>query len=148
MTGVVPPPGVFGGQPQQPGAQAQGPAYVPMPPGPVSNARCPRTVSIDRFLDCRPTTPIRYIDGNSTSEHPLSMFLGSDDKVDGKEHRMAQLATVDQQRELMRYMGSLNDWLSRDVQDRQAELRAVTARIDQLRDDLGRLGIGAGPGQR
>lgn len=62
---------------------------------------------------------------------------------------MAQLATVDQQRELMRYMGGLNDWLARDVQDRQAELRAVTARIDQLRDDLGRMGpVGAGPGWR
>lgn len=61
---------------------------------------------------------------------------------------MAQLATVDQQRELMRYMSGLNDWLARDVQDRQAELRAVTARVDQLRDDLGRLGVGAGPGRR
>jgi hypothetical protein len=53
---------------------------------------------------------------------------------------------VDQQRELMRYMSGLNDWLARDVQDRQAELRGVTARVDQLREDLGRLGVGAGPG--
>jgi hypothetical protein len=29
------------GQPGQPGAQAQGPAYVPMPPGPVSSVRHP-----------------------------------------------------------------------------------------------------------
>ena len=55
---------------------------------------------------------------------------------------------MDQQRELMRYMSGLNDWLARDVQDRQAELRAVTARVDQLREDLGRLGVGAGPGWR
>ena len=46
----------------------------------------------------------------------------------------------------MRYMSGLNDWLARDVQDRQAELRAVTARVDQLREDLGHLGVGARPG--
>ncbi|KAG6330770.1 hypothetical protein ID866_8320 [Astraeus odoratus] len=61
-----------------------------------------------------------------------------------REHRLAQLATVDQQRELMRYMRGLNDWLARDVNDRQAELRGVTARIDQLRAELGRHGLGAG----
>ena len=44
----------------------------------------------------------------------------------------------------MRYMSGLNDWLARDVQDRQAELRGVTARVDQLREDLGRLGVGPG----
>jgi len=50
------------------------------------------------------------------------------------------LASLDQQRELMRYMTSLNEWLGRDVTDRQAELRGVSARIEQLRDDLARLG--------
>ncbi|KAH7882953.1 hypothetical protein F5I97DRAFT_157718 [Phlebopus sp. FC_14] len=66
-----------------------------------------------------------------------------------REHRLAQLATVDQQRELMRYMHGLNQWLERDVHDRQAELRSVTARLDQLRADvLGRLGVGAAPGAR
>ncbi|KAG1853671.1 hypothetical protein F4604DRAFT_1933097 [Suillus subluteus] len=33
-------------------------------------------------------------------------------------------------------MRGLNEWLERDVQDRQAELRGVTARIDELRNDL------------
>lgn len=49
---------------------------------------------------------------------------------------MAQLATVDQQREFARYMRGLNEWLERDVHDRQAELRGVVARVDQLRDDI------------
>jgi len=49
------------------------------------------------------------------------------------------LASLEQQRELMRYMNSLNDWLGHDVEDRQAELRGVSARIDQLHDDLNRL---------
>ncbi|KAG2347113.1 hypothetical protein BDR05DRAFT_987725 [Suillus weaverae] len=62
-----------------------------------------------------------------------------------REHRLAQLATVDQQRELMRYMRGLNEWLERDVQDRQAELRGVTARVDELRNDLARLGTGMQP---
>ncbi|KAF8555422.1 hypothetical protein OG21DRAFT_1507715 [Imleria badia] len=63
-----------------------------------------------------------------------------------REHRLAQLATVDQQRESMRYMSGLSDWLARDVQDRKAELRAVSVRVDHLREDLGRLSVGAGPG--
>jgi hypothetical protein len=49
------------------------------------------------------------------------------------------LASLEQQRELMRYMNSLNEWLGHDVEDRQAELRGVSARIDQLRDDMSRL---------
>jgi hypothetical protein len=55
------------------------------------------------------------------------------------------LASLEQQRELMRYMNSLNEWLGHDVEDRQAELRGVSARIDQLRDDLDRLGLTRGP---
>ena len=38
----------------------------------------------------------------------------------------------------MRYMRGLNEWLARDVHDRQSELRGVSARVDQLRNDLGR----------
>lgn len=36
----------------------------------------------------------------------------------------------------MRYMRGLNEWLERDVHDRQSELRGVVARVDQLRDDI------------
>lgn len=53
-----------------------------------------------------------------------------------QENRLAQLATVDQQRELMRYMRGLNEWLERDVHDRQSEIRGVVARVDQLSSDL------------
>ena len=49
------------------------------------------------------------------------------------------LTALEQVRELMRYMNTLNEWLGRDVEDRQAELRGISARIDQLRDDLNRL---------
>ncbi|KAG2037440.1 hypothetical protein BDR03DRAFT_1091838 [Suillus americanus] len=63
-----------------------------------------------------------------------------------REHRLAQLAAVDQQQELMRYMRGLNEWLERDMQDRQTELRGVTARVDELRKDFARLGSGMQPG--
>ena len=53
-----------------------------------------------------------------------------------QENRLAQLATVDQQRELMRYMRGLNEWLERDVHDRQSELHRVVARVDQLSHDI------------
>jgi hypothetical protein len=36
----------------------------------------------------------------------------------------------------MRYMRGLNDWLARDVHDRQNELRGVIARVDALGYDL------------
>lgn len=45
----------------------------------------------------------------------------------------------------MRYMRGLNEWLERDVHDRQSEIRAVAARVDQLRDLL--LGVLSGQGQ-
>jgi len=35
------------------------------------------------------------------------------------------------------YMRGLNESLTRDVVDRQQELRSVTARIDQLRSEMG-----------
>lgn len=52
---------------------------------------------------------------------------------------MAQLATVDQQRELMRYMRGLNQWLERDVHDRHAELRHVESRVNELQGMIGSL---------
>ncbi len=45
---------------------------------------------------------------------------------------MAQVATIEQQREIMRYMRSLNEWLERDVHDRQDELRAVSNQVASL----------------
>jgi hypothetical protein len=55
------------------------------------------------------------------------------------------LASLEQQRELMRYMNSLNEWLGHDVEDRQSELRGVNARLDRLNEDLNRLGLSRGP---
>ena len=49
------------------------------------------------------------------------------------------LTALEQVRELMRYMNSLNEWLGRDVEDRQAELRGIAARVDRLNDDPNRL---------
>ena len=49
---------------------------------------------------------------------------------------MAHVATIEQQREIMRYLRGLNEWLERDVQDRHEEIRAVTTRVDELRELL------------
>ncbi|TFK53121.1 hypothetical protein OE88DRAFT_1807017 [Heliocybe sulcata] len=57
-----------------------------------------------------------------------------------RENRVAQRASIEQQREIMRYLRGLNEWLARDVHDRQAEIRGVSARVDRLRDDLDRVG--------
>ncbi|KAG5637894.1 hypothetical protein H0H81_002779 [Sphagnurus paluster] len=53
-----------------------------------------------------------------------------------RENRDAQNASVEQQRELMRYMRALNDWLARDTNDRQNELQGLNARVDRLRQDI------------
>ena len=54
------------------------------------------------------------------------------------------LSSLEQQRELIKYMNSLNEWLGHDVERRQTELRAVSDRIDQFRDDLNRLDLTRG----
>jgi hypothetical protein len=44
-------------------------------------------------------------------------------------------------------MRGLNEWLEKEVHDRQAELRGVSARVDQLRRNIGRLVPGQPLGQ-
>jgi len=66
----------------------------------------------------------------------LGIDMGSLSLFKSQENRLFQLATVNQQREFMRYLRDLNGWLERDVHDRQSELRGIAARVDQLRDDL------------
>ncbi len=56
-----------------------------------------------------------------------------------QENRLAHLATADQQRELMRYMRGLNEWLEQDVHDRQNEIRGVHDRVDRLGQDVRKL---------
>jgi hypothetical protein len=48
----------------------------------------------------------------------------------------------------MRYMTELNNWLARDVRDRQAEIRGVNARIENLRRDIGTLASSRGLGEK
>ncbi len=36
----------------------------------------------------------------------------------------------------MRYLRNLNEWLDRDVHDRQSEIRSVTDRVDYLSEML------------
>jgi hypothetical protein len=45
-------------------------------------------------------------------------------------------ASLEQQRDIIRYMGELNNWLGRDVHDRQEEIRTILAQIDDMRREL------------
>ncbi len=49
-----------------------------------------------------------------------------------QETRTAQVASVDQQRELTRYLTELNRWLQRDVDDRRNEITAVLQHVIAL----------------
>ena len=53
-----------------------------------------------------------------------------------QQSRLAQTASIDQQREIMRYLHGLNSWLERDVRDRQEEIRSIGARVDALRNEM------------
>lgn len=46
----------------------------------------------------------------------------------------------------MRYLRSLNEWLERDVHDRQSEIRGVNARLDNLTDHFNDMMGGRPPG--
>lgn len=56
-----------------------------------------------------------------------------------RDNRSFQMASVEQQNLLIDHLNRLNQWLTGDQQDRQAELQSVCARVDQLREDLNRL---------
>ncbi|KAG9030949.1 hypothetical protein FRB95_003286 [Tulasnella sp. JGI-2019a] len=45
-------------------------------------------------------------------------------------------ASLEQQREVIRYLGDLNGWLERDARDRQADMASLAARLDNLRDEM------------
>ncbi|TCD63586.1 hypothetical protein EIP91_005194 [Steccherinum ochraceum] len=64
-----------------------------------------------------------------------------------RENRHAQVATIDQQREMMRYLRGLNEWLERDVRDRQDEMRSVTERIRELNNLVEQLMQGGRPAE-
>lgn len=65
-----------------------------------------------------------------------------------QENRLAQVATIEQQREIMRYLRNLNDWLDRDVHDRQSEIRSVTERVDFLSNLLNQVLQTRGEGEQ
>jgi hypothetical protein len=89
--------------------------------------------------------PVGYYDELASRMIARCVRLSASDAA-LQENRLAQMASIDQQREIMRYMRGLNEWLERDVHDRQAEMRGVSARVDQLRQDLGRLSQAILPG--
>lgn len=53
-----------------------------------------------------------------------------------QQNRDAQAASLQQQRGIMDYIRGLNEWLRQDIDDRRNELRGVSARVDQVLDDL------------
>ncbi|KAG8904985.1 hypothetical protein FRB99_000899 [Tulasnella sp. 403] len=60
-----------------------------------------------------------------------------------RQNDMAQRVALDQQREVIRYLGDLNGWLERDSRDRQTDMGVMAARLDDLHRDLAsRLGLG------
>lgn len=50
-------------------------------------------------------------------------------------------ASIEQQRGMLQYMNSLNDWLSRDIRARQDDLQNVARHVDSLNARLGALGM-------
>ncbi|RDX52641.1 hypothetical protein OH76DRAFT_1554302 [Lentinus brumalis] len=53
-----------------------------------------------------------------------------------RDNRDGQLASLEQQSEIINYLRGLNQWLERDVHDRHAEIQGVSARLEQTRDEV------------
>ncbi|KAF8195011.1 hypothetical protein BJ912DRAFT_957910 [Pholiota molesta] len=53
-----------------------------------------------------------------------------------QETRLAQLATIEQQRELIQYVQGLHEWLERDAVERKSERENLVSRIDRLNSDI------------
>lgn len=71
----------------------------------------------------------------ATAQPPTILQLPFDDILSLlRDNRAAQLANIENNREVMRYLRELNEWLARDVHDRHAEVRGLNARVDELRD--------------
>ncbi|CAE7134405.1 unnamed protein product, partial [Rhizoctonia solani] len=122
-TTIVPPTQVLG-EPQQPSLHPHTDQIVP----------------IEEVLGRPPTQPPTGPEGLPDYDELLDMVRGNSSSQD---------VVADQQREIIRYLGGLNQWLERDVIDRQYELRALSERMDQLRDELlYRLGRPPTPTQR
>ncbi|KLO15652.1 hypothetical protein SCHPADRAFT_902168 [Schizopora paradoxa] len=58
-----------------------------------------------------------------------------------RESRLAHEASIEQQREFIRYMNSLNSWLAQDVRDRQYAFRDISNRVDTLRAEVAGRGV-------
>lgn len=53
-----------------------------------------------------------------------------------QENRLAQTATVDQQRELMQYVRGLNGWMEHEFGERHDDLRRLRAAFKQIGRDV------------
>ncbi|KAL5522391.1 hypothetical protein ACEPAG_8407 [Sanghuangporus baumii] len=62
-----------------------------------------------------------------------------------QESRRAQSALIDQQRETIRHLRNLDEWMSRSVREREDDLQRLASNIEdlgnELRDELGRRGF-------
>src|SRR6266702_4602210 len=126
------------------------PACIPPIPPPftqVGRFLCIIIFSADGvyYVVCHSAAHFQRYDGYGSGMFPLTSSWRPTRIHCMQENRFMHLASLEQQRELMRYMNSLNEWLGHDVEDRQAELRGVSDRLDQLHDDLNRLGLSRGP---
>ncbi|KAJ7922246.1 hypothetical protein B0H13DRAFT_2411739 [Mycena leptocephala] len=108
-----------------------GPSTYRQAPSPERRQPTPGMGVLPQFLMLSPPTTVNLFDS-------LTDIL--------RGNRLAQLATVDQQRELMRYMRGLNEWLPRDVHDRQAALQGVIARVERLSANIQTMAARGAPG--
>jgi chromosome segregation ATPase len=110
-------------------------------PGRSSPAGSPVTsaTSSDVTVHPRDLEDIRHIDNEIRDRGHALLDNQRSTNRDSTELNDKLQRLEDQQREIMRYMRGLNEWFERDVHDRQAELGGVSARVDQLRNDIGTL---------
>ncbi|KAH9979853.1 hypothetical protein BGW80DRAFT_1556544 [Lactifluus volemus] len=125
------------------------PPQAAVPPPPIIE-EVPRRATMPAVLQAYPPLPPPHLGVPGAAPAPLpftqSVILPpifnemmAMVRVRSRAASFGNAASLEQQHELMRYMGSLNDWLGNDVADRQAEIRSTSDHLDQLRDDVNRL---------
>jgi chromosome segregation ATPase len=103
-------------------------------PGPPASSPVPSTTGSDTTLRPRDLEDIRHILNEIRDRGDALLDSQRSTNRDNTELNDKLQRLEDQQTELMRYMRGLNESFERDV---QAQLRGVSAQVDQLRNDIG-----------
>ncbi|KZT04943.1 uncharacterized protein LAESUDRAFT_702914 [Laetiporus sulphureus 93-53] len=116
--------------------QAGGDGFHDITRGPGRAPTAPAALGVPRSIGpSAPTEAGQAVPPPGAFAHAVPTILQVPfDEILGllRENRAAHSASIDQIREIMRYLRDFNEWHGRDVQDRHTEMSGLSTRIDQI----------------